>query len=78
VAGKVAQDGVLPGQFPDPAPRTISSAVVASVAPTGTQVALSALGYDQTLASFKVAPKGGGVSGFQPCNSQVARAYAGY
>lgn len=78
VAGKIAQDGVLPGQFPDPAPRTVSSSVVASVAPTGTQVALSALGFDQTLASFKVAPKGGGVSGLQPCNSQVARAYAGY
>jgi hypothetical protein len=78
VAGKTAQDGVPPGSFPDPAPRTTSNAVVASAAPAGTQVSMSAIGYDQTLANFKVAPKGAGVSGLSPCNSQVARAYAGY
>jgi hypothetical protein len=78
VAGRLAQDSVPSGQFPDPAPRTTSSAVVASAAPAGTQVAIANLGYDQTLANFKSAPSGGGVDKLQACNSEVARAYAGY
>jgi hypothetical protein len=78
VAGHMAQDAVAPGSFPDPAPRTTSVAVVASAAPAGTQVAISNLGYDQTLAYFKSAPTGGGVSKLEACNSTVAKAYAGY
>lgn len=78
VAGHLAQDAVSSGQFPDPAPRTTSAAVIASAAPSGTQVSIAGIGYDQTLADFKSVPSGGGVDKLQACNSEVARAYAGY